>query len=122
MENESQQLLVVLAAKFDKYERDLTRQQQRSRDGFRRMQKDADDAGKSMERSMSRASASIAEKMEGMFSSFMKGGAVVAAVGGAALAIKQVADSVAEVDRKPVRLACLRRSGSNGHTLRQQLA
>lgn len=100
MADEGQQLLVVLAAKFDKYERDLTRQQQRSRDGFRRMQKDADDAGKSMERSMSRASASIAEKMEGMFSGFMKGGAVVAAVGGAALAIKQVADSVAEVDRE----------------------
>ncbi|GAK71141.1 hypothetical protein RRU01S_15_00660 [Agrobacterium rubi TR3 = NBRC 13261] len=100
MADEGQQLLVTLAARFDKYERDMDRQKQRSRDGFRRMQKDADDAGRGMERSMNKASASIAGKMEGMFAGVMKGGALVAAVGGAAIAIKQVADSVAEVDRE----------------------
>lgn len=96
MENEGQQLLVTLAARFDKYERDLERQKQRSKTNFRQIQKDAETSAKGMEKSMGSAADNIAGKLQGMFAPLMAGGAVAAAAG----AFRQIASSIAEVGRE----------------------
>jgi hypothetical protein len=69
-------------------------------DNFKKMEGRARQSADNMEKSMSKASASIASKLEGMFAPLMAGGAIVAGVGGAALAFREIANSVAEVDRE----------------------
>lgn len=98
--DDTQRLVVSLEARMTKYERDMARARNATKDNFKRMEGRAQQSARNMERSMGRASASIGEKLEGMFAPLMRGGAVVAAVGGAALALKEIADSVAEVDRE----------------------
>ncbi len=83
--DEGQRLLVTFEARLNKYERDLDRAKSKSRTNFRAIQKDADDLG---------------GKLEKAFSVFTKGGALVAAVGGAAVAVREIAGSIAEVDRE----------------------
>ncbi|MGP4670262.1 phage tail tape measure protein, partial [Agrobacterium pusense] len=98
--DDTQRLVVSLEARMTKYERDMARARNATNDNFKKMEGRAQQSARNMERSMSRASASIGEKLEGMFAPLMKGGAVVAGVGGAAIALKEIADSVAEVDRE----------------------
>lgn len=95
-----QLLLITLEARMTKYERDMARAIKGTNDNFKKMEGRAQQSARNMERSMGRASASIGEKLEGMFAPLMKGGAVVAGVGGAAIALKEIADSIAEVDRE----------------------
>lgn len=96
----TQQLVVSLEARLTKYERDMARARSATNDNFRKMEGRARQSAQNMEKSLSSASASIGEKLESMFAPLMRGGAIVAGVGGAALALKEVADSVAEVDRE----------------------
>ncbi|MCJ2876525.1 hypothetical protein JUM41_19945 [Rhizobium pusense] len=100
MNADEQRLVVSLEARMTKYERDMARARNATNDNFKKMEGRAQQSAKNMERTMGRASASIGEKLEGMFAPLMKGGAVVAGVGGAALALKEIADSIAEVDRE----------------------
>ncbi|WP_296085414.1 phage tail tape measure protein [uncultured Agrobacterium sp.] len=98
--DDTQRLVVSLEARMTKYERDMARARNATNDNFKKMEGRAQQSAKNMERTMGRASASIGEKLEGMFAPLIKGGAVVAGVGGAAIALKEIADSIAEVDRE----------------------
>lgn len=71
MADEGQQLLITLAARFDKYERDLTRQQQRSRTSFKQMQTDAEKAGSGIEKAMGSAMKTV-----GAFGKGLAGGII----------------------------------------------
>ena len=71
MADEGQQLLVTLAARFDKYERDMERQKQRSRTGFKQMQTDAEKAGSGIEKAMSGAMKTV-----GAFGKGLAGGII----------------------------------------------
>lgn len=83
--DEGQRLLVTFEARLNKYERDLERGKNRTRTNFRAMQKEAEQAGAGIEKA---------------FSAFSKGGVALAAIGGAGLALKEIAGSIAEVDRE----------------------
>lgn len=98
--DDTQRLVVSLEARLNKYEKDMGRATKATNDNFRKMEGRAKQSAQSMERSLGNASASIAGKLESMFAPLMRGGAVVAGVGGAAIALKQIADTVAEVDRE----------------------
>lgn len=98
--DDTQRLVVSLEARMTKYERDMARARSATNDNFKKMEGRAQQSAKNMERTMGRASASIGEKLEGMFAPLMKGGALVAGVGGAAIALREIANSVAEVDRE----------------------
>lgn len=71
MADEGQQLLVTLAARFDKYERDMERQKQRSRTGFKQMQTDAEKAGSGIEKAMGSAMKTV-----GAFGKGLAGGII----------------------------------------------
>jgi lambda family phage tail tape measure protein len=71
MADEGQQLLVTLAARFDKYERDMDRQKQRSRTGFKQMQTDAEKAGSGIEKAMGNAMKTV-----GAFGKGLAGGMI----------------------------------------------
>jgi muramidase (phage lysozyme) len=98
--DDTQRLVVSLEARLTKYERDMARARNATNDNFKKMEGRARQSAENMEKTMGKASAYIGEKLQGMFAPLMKGGAVVAGVGGAAIALKQVADSIAEVDRE----------------------
>jgi hypothetical protein len=100
MMDDTQRLVVSLEARLTKYERDMARAGKATNDNFKRMENRARQSAEGMEKSMSKASASIGSKLETMFAPLMAGGALVAGVGGAAIALKEIADSVAEVDRE----------------------
>jgi hypothetical protein len=100
MDANEQRLLVSIEARMTKYERDMARARNATNDNFKKMEGRARQSADNMEKSMSKASASIASKLEGMFAPLMAGGAVVAGVGGAAVAFREIANSVAEVDRE----------------------
>lgn len=88
MADEGQQLLVTLAARFDKYERDMERQKQRSRTGFKQMQTDAEKAGSGIEKAMGNAMKTV-----GAFGKGLAGGIIGGlAIGGLDAIIGRVAD------------------------------
>ncbi len=99
-EAEEQRLIVSLEARMTKYERDMARARNVTNDNFKKMEGRAQQSARNMEKTMARASSSIGEKLESMFAPLMRGGAIVAGVGGAALALTEIASSVAEVDRE----------------------
>ena len=98
--DDTQRLVVSLEARMTKYERDMARAGKATNDNFKKMENRARLSADNMERSMSKASVSIAGKLETMFAPLARSGALVAGVGGAAIALKEIADSVAEVDRE----------------------
>lgn len=98
--DDTQRLVVSLEARMTKYERDMARARNATNDNFKKMEGRARQSAQNMEKTLSKASASIGEKLEGMFAPLMKGGAVVAGVGGAAIALKEIAGSIAEVERE----------------------
>ncbi|TIX89289.1 phage tail tape measure protein [Rhizobium sp. P44RR-XXIV] len=98
--DDTQRLVVSLEARLTKYERDMARARNATNDNFKRMEGRARQSAENMEKTMGKASASIGEKLEGMFAPITKGGVAVAAVGGLAMAFKEIADSVAEADRE----------------------
>jgi len=88
MADEGQQLLVTLAARFDKYERDMERQKQRSRTGFKQMRDDAEKAGSGIEKAMGNALKTV-----GAFGKGLAGGIIGGlAIGGLDTIIGRVAD------------------------------
>lgn len=98
--DDTQRLVVSLEARMTKYERDMARARNATNDNFKRMEGRARQSAQNMEKTLGKASASIGEKLQGMFAPLMSGGAIVAGVGGAAIALKEIAGSIAEVDRE----------------------
>ncbi|MBD9493190.1 phage tail tape measure protein [Ensifer sp. ENS01] len=98
--DDTQRLVVSLEARMTKYERDMARARNATNDNFKKMEGRARQSAQNMEKTLGKASASIGEKLEGMFAPLMRGGAVVAGVGGAAIALKEIAGSIAEVERE----------------------
>ena len=98
--DDTQRLVVSLEARLTKYERDMARAGKATNDNFKKMEGRARQSAQNMEKTMGNASASIAQKLEGMFAPLAKGGALVAGVGGAVIAFKEIASSIAEVDRE----------------------
>lgn len=98
--DDTQRLVVSLEARLTKYERDMARARSATNDNFKKMEGRARQSAQNMEKTLGNASASIGEKLEGIFAPLMRGGAVVAGVGGAAIALKEIAGSIAEVDRE----------------------
>ncbi|SOC92570.1 phage tail tape measure protein, lambda family [Rhizobium sp. AN5] len=94
--NDEQRLVVSLEARMNKYEKDMARARNATNDNFKKMEGRARQSAQNMEKSIG----GVAGKIESMFTPLMRGGAMVAGIGGAAIALKQIADSVAEVDRE----------------------
>ncbi|GGA77951.1 hypothetical protein GCM10011491_01410 [Brucella endophytica] len=97
---DTQRLLVSLEARVNKYEKDMARARNATNDNFKKMEGRARQSAQNMEKTLGAASASIGSKLEGMFTPLMRGGAIVAGVGGAAIAVREIASSIAEVDRE----------------------
>ncbi|GAA4111193.1 hypothetical protein ACFFTN_27545 [Aminobacter aganoensis] len=98
--NDEQRLVVALEARLNKYERDMQRAGRATNDNFKRMEGRAKQFSGNMEKMTGRAADKLAGGLESAFAPFLRGGAVFAGVTGAAMAVKQIADSVAEVDRE----------------------
>ncbi len=94
--NDEQRLVVSLEARMNKYEKDMTRARNATNDNFKKMEGRARQSAQNMEKSIG----GVAGKIESMFIPLMRGGAVVAGIGAATLAVKEIANSVAEVDRE----------------------
>lgn len=94
--NDEQRLVVSLEARMNKYEKDMARARNATNDNFKKMESRARQSAQNMEKSIG----GVSGKLESMFTPLMRGGAMVAGIGGAAIALKQIADSVAEVDRE----------------------
>ncbi len=100
MSDDEQRLLVSFEARLTKFERDLERAKSKSSTNFRAMQKSAEDAGAGIEGAMGKAGDALTGKLMTAFKPLMAGGIISTAVVGAATAIKEVADSIAEVGRE----------------------
>lgn len=98
--NDEQRLVVALEARLNKYEKDMARAGRATNDNFKRMEGRAKQFSGNMEKMTGRAAEKLAGGLESAFAPFLRGGAVFAGVAGAAMAVKQIADSVAEVDRE----------------------
>jgi hypothetical protein len=98
--DDTQRLVVSLEARLTKYERDMARARSATNDNFKKMEGRARQSSENMEKSVSKASASMGEKLAGMFAPLAVGGAAVAGIGAALAVTKEFADSIAEVDRE----------------------
>ncbi len=84
---EGQQLLVTLAARVDKYERDIARARDRTRTNFRAMEKQAQTTAQKMQKAMAGAMANVgtaARGRIGMFDAALAGGVSLSAIAAAA--------------------------------------
>lgn len=95
-----QRLVVSLEARLDKYEKNMARAGQATNDNFRRIENRAKQSGERLDKITGDAASRMAGNLQGMFSPLMRGGVVFAGVTGAVIAVKQIADSIAEVDRE----------------------
>lgn len=93
-------LVVDIEGRVDKLEKAMARANQIQQRGSKSLEARARQSAQNMERTYAKSVENIGSKLETMFAPFIKGGAMVAAVGGAAIALKEVADSVAEVSRE----------------------
>lgn len=100
MTADEQRLFISLEARLSKYEKDMQRARNATNDNFRRMERRTKQFSDNMERMTGRAVDTLAGKIEGAFAPLMRGGAIFAAVTGTAMAVKQIAGSIAEVDRE----------------------
>lgn len=97
---DEQRLLVSLEARLTKYERDMQRAGKATNDNFRRMEGRAKQFADNTEKALGKSFGNMAGQIESAFKPFLRGGVVFAGVAGAAGAVKQIADSIAEVDRE----------------------
>lgn len=105
MADEGQQLLVTLAARFDKYERDMDRQKQRSRTGFKQMQSDAEKAGSGIEKAMGNAMKTVGAFGKGLAGGIIGGlaiGGLDAIIGRVGEVTKGIANIGSEAKRAGV--------------------
>jgi muramidase (phage lysozyme) len=98
--DDTQRLVVSLEARLDKYEKDMARAGRATNDNYRRMERRTKQFADNTEQMTGKAGQAIVKNFESMFAPFLRGGVVFAGVTGAAMAVKQIADSIAEVDRE----------------------
>ncbi len=92
--------MVDIEGRVDKLEKAMNRANDIQRRGAKSLEARARQSAQNMERTYAKSAENVGKSLETMFAPLMKGGAVVAGVGGAAIALKEIADSVAEVDRE----------------------
>ncbi|TGU87718.1 phage tail tape measure protein [Mesorhizobium sp. M00.F.Ca.ET.151.01.1.1] len=100
MPDDTQRLVVSLEARLNKYEKDMARAGKATNDNFKRMEGRAKQFADNTEKALGKSFGNMAERIEGAFAPFLRGGVVFAGVAGAAMAVKEIADSIAEVDRE----------------------
>lgn len=100
IDNAEQRLVVSLEARTAKLEKDFARARRVANDNMRRMEGRTKRFADNTEKVLGKSVDGLAGHIESAFAPFLRGGAVFAGVAGAAVAVKQIADSVAEVDRE----------------------
>ncbi|MQV98352.1 hypothetical protein GHK46_13670 [Sinorhizobium medicae] len=93
-------LVVDIEGRVDKLEKAMAKANGIQRRGSSAMEARARQSARSMESTYAKAADNIGSKLQTMFEPLMRGGAVIAGVGGAAIALKEIANSVAEVERE----------------------
>ena len=93
-------LVVDIEGRVDKLEKAMNRANDIQRRGAKSLEARARQSAQNMERTYAKSAENVSGKLEGMFAPLMKGGAAVAAIGGAVVALKEIANTVAEVDRE----------------------
>ncbi|MHA6646378.1 hypothetical protein ACX3P1_28200, partial [Mesorhizobium sp. A623] len=69
-------------------------------DNYKRMERRTKQFGDNTEKALGKTFSGIGSKMESAFAPFLRGGVVFAGVAGAAMAIREIAGSIADVDRE----------------------
>jgi len=95
-----QRLIVSLEARTAKLEKDFARARRVANDNMQGMERRAKQFADNTEKALGKSVGGIAEKLEGAFAPFLRGGVVFAGIAAAAGSVKQIADSIAEVDRE----------------------
>ncbi|MGB3536862.1 MAG: phage tail tape measure protein [Mesorhizobium sp.] len=98
--DEGQQLAISFKANLEKYNNDLLRARSATNDNFRKMRDSAKKNTDDMAKITGKTFDGLADRITEGFAPFMRGGVVFAGVAAAAGAVKQIADSIAEVDRE----------------------
>ena len=93
-------LVVDIEGRVDKLEKAMARANDVHRRGTKSLEARARQSAQNMEQTYAKSAENVGKKLETMFAPLTKGGALVAGVGGAAMALKEIADSIAEVDRE----------------------
>lgn len=93
-------LVVDIEGRVDKLEKAMTKANAIQRRGSTALEARARQSARNMEQTYAKAADGIGSKLEKMFAPFARGGAMVAAVGGMAVAFREAASSIAEVDRE----------------------
>jgi lambda family phage tail tape measure protein len=93
-------LVVDIEARIDKLEKGIAKANAIQKRGATDMENRARQSARKIEDTYSRSYDRIGKTIENGFAAFSRGSAAVAGVGAAALAFKEIADSVAEVDRE----------------------
>lgn len=93
-------LVVDIEGRVDKLEKAMAKANAIQRRGTNSLEARARQSARNMEQTYAKSAESVGSKLEKMFAPLARGGAIVAAVGGAAIALKEIAGSVAEVDRE----------------------
>jgi muramidase (phage lysozyme) len=93
-------LVVDIEARIDKLEKGIAKANAVHRRGSTEMEGRARQSAKKMEDAYASSAGRIGATFEKMFAGFQRGSAALVAVGGAALAFKEIAGSIAEVDRE----------------------
>lgn len=100
MSTDQERLVVALEARVRDFERNFQRASKTANDNFAGIERRAKQSGARMESAIGGSATRMAKSMESMFAPFMRGGVVFAGVAGATMAVKQIANSIAEVDRE----------------------
>lgn len=93
-------LVVDIEGRVDKLEKAMSRANDIQRRGSKSLEARARQSAQQMERTYATSFENIGKRIESTFAPFMRGGVVFAGVAAAAGAVKQIADSIAEVDRE----------------------
>lgn len=93
-------LVVDIEGRVDKLEKAMAKANDVQRRGTKSLESRARQSAQNMERTYAKSAENVGKSLETMFSPLMKGGVAVTAVGGLAMTLKGIADSVAEVDRE----------------------
>lgn len=100
MARETEQLVVSLEARIRDFEKNFQKAGKTANDNFSRIENRAKQSGDRLESHLGKASANVAESFAGLASKFNPVLAAVASLGAAAVTIKKIAASVADIGRE----------------------
>ncbi len=93
-------LVVDIEGRVDKLEKAMAKANAIHGRGSKSLEARARQSARNMEQTYAKSAESIGSKLEKMFAPLARGGAVTAAIGGTVMAVKEIASSIAEVDRE----------------------